>query len=349
MTRRSRSAPGAADALPGQEGLDIELRHIRHVAAVADHGSVTRAALELGMSVSALSRSVKGVELAIGAPIFVAQAGSVGVTELGRLFLGRGREMLQAAAALGQHIERNPTLHAGRVAVGVGAKAMELSAGDVALAFLQQHPEVSMEIRCGLVGDLVPGLRGHELDFVVGHPAVLRERADLSLDTTLLPAAPLVLAARAGHPLLDRPGFTLIDAFDYLAVAAGHANPKLLATVLDLQTRCVSPLARQRAWPGVVAPLWSMIEPLMLEADALTLLPPSELADAVHAGRVVPLAAGGWTSSELALMSLKSRPLSPAARLFRDRLLAAYDLRLAEDRRLLSAWFPQASAAPAPA
>jgi DNA-binding transcriptional LysR family regulator len=347
MTRRARGAGTSAASLSGHDGLGIELRHIRHVIAVAEQGSLTRAAVELGMSVSALSRSVKGVEQAVGSPIFLASSGGGGVTDFGRLFISRGREMLQAAAMLGQHIERNPTLHAGRVAIGVGAKALEMSAGDVALEFIEKFPEVSLEIRCGLVGDLVPGLRGHELDFVVGHPALLRERAELSLDTTLLPAAPLVLAARAGHPLLARPGFTLLDAFDYLAVAAGHANPKLLATVLEMQTRCVSPLARERAWPGVLAPLWSMIEPLMLEADALTLLPPSELADAVRAGRLVPLAAGGWTSSELALMSLRSRPLSSAARLFRDRLLNAYEQRLAEDRRLLSAWFPQGAALPA--
>lgn len=348
MTRR-RTASAPEQGMARLEAPSLELRHIRQVVAVADHGSVTRAAVELGMSVSALSRSLKAVEQDLGAPIFIGQPGSVAVTDLGRLFITRGRELLDAAAALGQHIERNPTLHSGRVAVGVGAKALELSAGDVALEFIEQFPQVSLEIRCSLVADLVPGLRGHELDFVVGHPALLSERAELSLDITLLPASPLILAGRAGHPLLERPGFTLMDAFEYLAVAAGHSNPKLLAAALELQALCSSPLARERAWPGVLAPMLSMIEPLVLEADALTLLPPSELADAVRAGRMVPLAAGGWNTSELALMSLKSRPLSAAAQLFRERLQAAYTRRLAEDQALLTSWFPPPDAVPAPA
>ena len=349
MTGRRPRSSTLDDSPADLPAPSIELRHIRQVAAVADHGSMTRAAVELGMSVSALSRSLKGIEQAAGGPLFVHQPGGSVATDLGRLFLLHGRDMLEAAAGLGRHIESNPTLQTGRVAIGVGAKAAEFSAGDVALQFIEQFPQVSLEVRCGLVEDLAPALRSHELDFVVGHPAVLRERVDMPLDITLLEPSPLVLAARAGHPLLDRPAFTLLDSFEYLAVAAGHLNMRLLAVALELQSHCLTPLARERAWPGVLTPVWSIIEPLLMEADAMTLLPPTELAEAVQAGRLVPLANNGWDTTDLALMSLKSRPLSPAAGLFHERLQAAYARGVAEDHRLIAEWFPGGTATARPA
>lgn len=341
MTRRNGSS-----VTMGQGAGSLELRHIRHLLAVVEHGSLTRAAAELGMSVSALSRSVKVLEETVGAPLLTPQGGQVTVSDLGRLIVARGREVIEAADAVGRHIESNPSLQTGRVAVGIGAISAETHATEVALHFLEHHPNVSLELRCGLVEDLAKALRGHELDLVVGHPTLLRERLDVALDVSDLPLSPLVLAGRAGHPLLKRPGFTLIDAFDYLSVAGVHPHEGLLSYALKLQAHCVKPLARERAWPGVLAPLWSLMEPLLLEADGMTLMPPSVIADAVRQGRLVPMAADQWQINGLAVMSLASRPPGPEARLFATRLQEVYTRRVAEDHRLIAEWFPRPRATP---
>ena len=42
--------------------MSLEVRQMRHVLALAEHGSFARAAMAVGLSQSALSRSIQSVE-----------------------------------------------------------------------------------------------------------------------------------------------------------------------------------------------------------------------------------------------------------------------------------------------
>ena len=57
--------------------MSFDIRHMRHVIAVADHGSFVRAATALGLSQSALSRSVQSVESLLGSTLFFRTASGV--------------------------------------------------------------------------------------------------------------------------------------------------------------------------------------------------------------------------------------------------------------------------------
>jgi DNA-binding transcriptional LysR family regulator len=75
----------------------MELRHLRYFAAVAAHGSFSRAANNLHLTQPALSRQVKDLEDELGVPLFVRGTNSVTLTEAGELFYDEARDLLARA------------------------------------------------------------------------------------------------------------------------------------------------------------------------------------------------------------------------------------------------------------
>jgi DNA-binding transcriptional LysR family regulator len=77
----------------------VETRYLVSVVAVARHGSVTRAARELYMCQSTLSRQIGRLERELGVALFTRGPRSVSLTEHGRVFLPAAVRVIEAAAA----------------------------------------------------------------------------------------------------------------------------------------------------------------------------------------------------------------------------------------------------------
>ncbi|HEX7987582.1 MAG TPA: LysR family transcriptional regulator [Duganella sp.] len=72
----------------------VSLRHLRAFLAVADTGSVTKAADALYRAQSAVTRSVRQLELTLGAELFERKTTRMLCTAFGNLVLGRARRVL---------------------------------------------------------------------------------------------------------------------------------------------------------------------------------------------------------------------------------------------------------------
>ncbi len=64
----------------------MELRHLRYFAAVAAHGSFSRAASQLHLTQPALSRQVKSLEDEIGVALIVRGQNTISLTSAGEDF-----------------------------------------------------------------------------------------------------------------------------------------------------------------------------------------------------------------------------------------------------------------------
>src|SRR5690606_25689686 len=82
--------------------MELELRHLKTIRAIADAGSLTRAATELGLAQPALSAQLKRIERALGGALFERGRHGVRVTALGELVLERTRVVLPAVTELQQ-------------------------------------------------------------------------------------------------------------------------------------------------------------------------------------------------------------------------------------------------------
>jgi DNA-binding transcriptional LysR family regulator len=80
--------------------MDLELRHLRIVCAVAEAGSVTKAAAALGLAQPAVTAQLRRIERSLGGELFERGRSGVTPTQLGELVLTRARVLLPAAKEL---------------------------------------------------------------------------------------------------------------------------------------------------------------------------------------------------------------------------------------------------------
>ncbi|GII05075.1 LysR substrate-binding domain-containing protein [Planobispora takensis] len=86
--------------------MDLELRHLKIVRAVAEAGSVTKAATHLGLAQPALTAQLKRIERVLGGTLFDRDHTGARPTPLGELVLSRARVLLPAARELQEEAVR---------------------------------------------------------------------------------------------------------------------------------------------------------------------------------------------------------------------------------------------------
>ena len=74
--------------------MDLEVRHLQLVAAVADVGSLTRAGDQLHLTQSALSHQLRGIEERLGAALFLRVGKRLVLTPAGERLLESARDLL---------------------------------------------------------------------------------------------------------------------------------------------------------------------------------------------------------------------------------------------------------------
>ena len=74
--------------------MSYNLRHLKYFIATAELGQVSRAAMELSVSQSAVTAAIRELEQILGAELFVRSSLGMTLTEVGRGFLASGYEII---------------------------------------------------------------------------------------------------------------------------------------------------------------------------------------------------------------------------------------------------------------
>ena len=122
------------------------LEGIEAFLAVARRRSFRRAAADLGVTPSAVSQSIRGLETRLGAALFIRTTRSVGLTEAGqRLFerAGPAFEELLAASEVARGLGERPS---GLLRLSVPRSVVPLILEPVIASFCAAYPEVELEI-----------------------------------------------------------------------------------------------------------------------------------------------------------------------------------------------------------
>lgn len=100
--------------------MDIEIRHLQALVAVAEAGTFGRAAQALGFTQSAVSQQIAGLEKAIGSPVFDRPGGPrpVRLTPVGEVLLEHAQGVLAALRGAAADVEALTSGDRGRLRVG---------------------------------------------------------------------------------------------------------------------------------------------------------------------------------------------------------------------------------------
>jgi DNA-binding transcriptional LysR family regulator len=145
---------------------DIENRLLRYFVAVAEEQHFARAALRLGITPPTLTHQIQKLESELGAKLLERKGNrNVVITEAGRRFLARAREVLrqlEEAAAVARQAGRGELgrLQLGFVTVVSGAGLLRNWIG----AFQQSNPAIEVAVRRLSPVAQIAGILRNELD-----------------------------------------------------------------------------------------------------------------------------------------------------------------------------------------
>ena len=122
--------------------MDLELRHLRCLVAIVDSGSFTDAAIELGISQAAVSRTLIALEEVLGARLLHRTSRSVTPTTAGVQVLARARHLLAEADDL---VAEASTGHT-RLRVGHAWSAMGRHTPEFQRRWAARYPDVELHL-----------------------------------------------------------------------------------------------------------------------------------------------------------------------------------------------------------
>lgn len=178
----------------------LDLRQIRYFVAVAEAGNVGRAAEQLHISQSPLSRQIMQLEEQLGVSLFERAKQRVHLNAEGRAFLAEARALLANAARL-EELGRNlASGAAGSLAIGYVEGAVHAGLIAVMLReFRRERPDFHLQLRSRRTAAQFEDLRQRVLD--LGFVYASAPKGDPDLDSMLVRREPLVLAIPEGDPL----------------------------------------------------------------------------------------------------------------------------------------------------
>jgi DNA-binding transcriptional LysR family regulator len=318
--------------------MTVDLRQLRHLLALADHGSFGRAAAALGMTQPALSRSMQSLERRVGAALFDRSRSGVTPTDVGRVLILRARAMVQAADELDREILQRKVPGSGHVSLGVGPYPGETIVPAALMCFVAEHPVIRVRVLVrGDWDELLRRLRAREVDFLVCELSTLDGEHDL--DVAPLPPHPLYCIGRRGHPLGRRAVVRLRHTFAYPLVAVSRIPPRVLEPMLATLQELDTPQAG-RPFPAIELASLAAVKRLLANSDAIAPLPLSCVAEEVERGTLAVLLAESWLSTSYGLVTLKGQPLSAAARALLERLREAEAAIVREEATLVARHAP---------
>lgn len=122
--------------------MDMELRQLRCLVAIVDTGSFTDAAIELGISQAAVSRTVAALEAALGVRLLRRTSRQVAPTATGTQVLARARRLLAEA----EDLVREATSGHTRLRIGHAWSAMGRHTLEFQRRWPARRPDVELEL-----------------------------------------------------------------------------------------------------------------------------------------------------------------------------------------------------------
>jgi len=180
----------------------LDIQRLRVLAAVAAHGSVTKAAKHLHYAQPSVSHHLARLEAETGARLVQRVGRGIRLTPEGEMLARRATEIIGRVDAAEAELEAMVGLRAGRVRVAGFQSALSTLAPEAVAAMRGEHPGIRIELFEAHPVSALAMLRAGEVDAAV----IFRYEEDLPGDVRgvhLFDDPMYLISLRAGETLLD--------------------------------------------------------------------------------------------------------------------------------------------------
>ncbi|WP_316759199.1 LysR family transcriptional regulator [Streptomyces herbicida] len=289
------------------------------LVAVAEAGSITRAAERLGYTPPALSQQLAKLEREAGTALLVRHHRGARLTDAGELLVARARRVLDELEQARHELARLAGLSGGTLRLGTFPTAGTHLLPPVLSAFHRAHPDVELSVA--------------DYDPPTGVAAVAAGEVDLALTHAYHPAEPVPVPSSVGlEPVLveelvlvTAPGHALSSDSSRLPLS-GLAGQPLVSMAPELPARqgVEALLARAGATPSVLVPTpgYAVVCALVSAGLGVAVVPEMVARTAVTPVGVRPLGAGELRRT--ISVAFRADEVAPAADTFRALLRGAF-------------------------
>lgn len=179
----------------------IRLRHLHTFVAVAQQGTLGRAAETLNLSQPALSKTLNELEQLTGTRLFERGRLGAQLTLVGEQFLTHAVKVLDALNTAGQALNRKEGLNNDVVRIGALPTAALGILPTVIGQFHKQQKDITLQVATMNNTMLLAGLKSGEIDIGIGRMSDPELMSGLNYELLFLESLKLVV--RPGHPLLQ--------------------------------------------------------------------------------------------------------------------------------------------------
>jgi DNA-binding transcriptional LysR family regulator len=319
----------------------VEVRELRMVQAIGEHGSLVRAARVLGVSQPALTRSLAALEARLRGPLFERSRRGVVVTNLGRAVLADAADILARLDRLQRSVAEVRGDQTRDLVVAGGAYIAETAGIAAGARMLAAHPTVRVRLVTANWADIPRMVQEREAP--IGLLDLRGYTPDPGLTVERLRPQPGVFVVRAGHALAGRGALGLADILAFPLLLIGRVPQAVQGPMAAAREVARAAGAIHPAFPALVHESPTVALNALRHCDAVAAVTVGLALGALRSGDVVALPfREPWVSVHPGILRLRNSPPSEAEQAFLDLLRDAD----AEVERDALAWCAAAGLSP---
>lgn len=259
----------------------IRLRHLHTFVAVAQQGTLGRAAETLNLSQPALSKTLNELEQLTGTRLFERGRLGAQLTLVGEQFLTHAVKVLDALNTAGQALNRKEGMNNDVVRIGALPTAALGILPTVIGQFHKQQKDITLQVATMNNTMLLAGLKSGDVDIGIGRMSDPELMSGLNYELLFLESLKLVV--RPGHPLLQET-VTLSRVMEWPVVVSPKGTiPRQNAETLLQSQGCKIP-------PGCIETLSaSLSRQLTVDYDYVWFVPSGAVKDDLRRGLLTSL------------------------------------------------------------
>ena len=146
----------------------MNTQQLQYVLAVAECGSISKAAKKLYVTQPSLSQYIQSIEKQLGIQLFDRKSSPLSLTDAGIVYVKWAKQMLAMEQSLQSALDDLMQLQSGTVRLGASSFRVRCLLAQSIAAFHAAYPKIHMAIHEAEMNQLEQLLSDNQLDFVIG-------------------------------------------------------------------------------------------------------------------------------------------------------------------------------------